>query len=358
MNIVRKWWNGVLVYIERGEPFMRVVQSIKKYPQCYFDSQNLCWHIAEDYIDVLLKEASVQGFYIDIPPKKNLTSALQSSSGCTFDIETTGLRDDPDAHLVSACIGLSKQDPVEFWVEDPAAERDVLLQLAEALQHMDVIITWNGDRFDIPFLNDRFRKHDIAFQIQTVQSLDLYKVAERMKLAGLIPSASLQTVERFYGIVRPDQLPGRYVPMKYTDYQQSRNPILKTEILQHNREDVLYLLMLSPFIYQGIILQYESAILAEEEQLLDKYFLHLEKLEKLLEEKEEMEKQIFSISAKYETNMFSRPYGSIQLLESACTIQKKTVNSPAIKTFAELREFYRSTLSKHPKIKFDFHQES
>ncbi|MFC4769190.1 ribonuclease H-like domain-containing protein [Effusibacillus consociatus] len=349
MTIVRKWWNGVLVYVEKGDPFMRVLQAIKKYPSCYFDSQNLCWHVADDYIHVLEQEAFGQGFQIDIPPERNLTRTLQNRCGCTFDIETTGLREDSNSHLVSACIGLSKENPIEFWVDEPFQEREVLLRIAEVLKEMDVIITWNGDRFDIPFLNERFKKYRIPFQINAVQSLDLYKIAEKMRSAGVIPSAALQVVERFYGIVRPDQLPGRYVPAKYAEWLETGNPALRDEILQHNREDVLFLLMLSPFIYQGIVMDDECAYDPEEVQLLDRYAIHIERLEKMMEEKLEMEQAIQKLAGKYGQPLLSRPYGDVLLTETACTFQKKEINSPPIRTFEELEEFYRNTLAQKPK---------
>lgn len=353
MKIVRKWWNGLLVYVDKGDPFLRVLQTIKQYPQCYFDGQNLCWQVAEDTIDRFVQEAYRQGFAIDIPPAKNLTQSLQSRNGCTFDIETTGLREDPNAHLVSACIGLSKADPLEFWVEDPQQEADILRQLADELNDKDVIITWNGDRFDIPFLNHRFQVHQIPFQIQTMQSLDLFRIAEKMKAAGLIPAAGLQVVERFYGIVRPDQLPGRYVPARYAEYLESRDPLIKQEILQHNREDVLFLLMLSPFIYQGTVPVDESTQSIEELQLLDRYLMHMERIEKMLEEKAELEHIILQLAGTSGQTVFVRPYGNIIVRETACTVQKKEVNAPLIQTFEELEEFYRNTLANQPKRKWN-----
>jgi uncharacterized protein YprB with RNaseH-like and TPR domain len=305
--------------------------------------------VAEDTIERLVQEAYRQGFAIDIPPAKNLTRALQSRNGCTFDIETTGLRENPNAHLVSACIGLSKADPMEFWVEDPQQEADILRQLADVLMDKDLIITWNGDRFDIPFLNHRLQIHQIPFQIQTAQSLDLFRIAEKMKAAGLIPAAGLQVVERFYGIVRPDQLPGRYVPGRYADYLDSRDPLIKQEILQHNREDVLFLLMLSPFIYQGTVPADESTQTKEELQLLDQYLMHMERIEKMLEEKVELEQMILQLAGTSGQTVFVRPYGNIVLQEAACTVQKKQVNAPPIRTFEELEEFYRNTLANLPK---------
>ncbi|BCJ85876.1 ribonuclease H-like domain-containing protein [Effusibacillus dendaii] len=353
MKIVRKWWNGVAVFTDKGDPFLRVLQTIKQYPKCYFDGKNLCWHVADDYLDRLFQESDAQGFLIDIPPQRNLTRTLQSGLGCTFDIETTGLRDDPNAHLVSACLGLSKEDPLEYFVNEPPAEKQILTELAEKLGEMEVIVTWNGDRFDIPFLNDRFQYWNIPFQINPLTSLDLYKIADKMKIAGVIPSAALQVVERFYGIVRPDQLPGRYVPARYQEWLETKNPEIRDEILQHNREDVLYLLMLAPFIYQGTVVTEPSAYSQEETGLLDRYLIHMERLEKMWEEKQAMEHEIRQLAEKYGEHLLRRPYGDILLDETACTVQKKPVNSPPIRTFAELEQFYRDTLAQKPKRQWD-----
>lgn len=352
LHIVRNWLNGLLVHVDKGDPFLRVLQTVKRYPDCYFDTRNLCWHVAEGYIDTLEKEAFAQGFHLEIPPERNLTRTLQQGAGCTLDIETTGLREDPAAHLVSGCIGLSRKDPVEFWVDEPGQEKPVLEQISDLLKEMEVVVTWNGDRFDIPFLNERFRKHHIPFQIRPAQSLDLYRIAEKMRAAGIIPSAALQVVERFYGIVRPDQLSGKHVPARYAEWLATKNPAIKEEILQHNREDVLFLLMLSPFIYRGMIVDEPSSFTPEETQLLDRYLIHSERLEKMLQEKAEMEQAIRQLAGKYGQSRLSRPYGDIFLDETACTIQKKEINSPSVRTFDELEELYRNTLAQKPKRKW------
>jgi uncharacterized protein len=77
-----------------------------------------------------------------------------------LDIETTSLEADAGT-LVSA--GLMPDNGRGEYLEAKRTsdERSLLLKLVQRLESYDVMVTWNGRSFDIPFLTTRLMKHGV-----------------------------------------------------------------------------------------------------------------------------------------------------------------------------------------------------
>jgi uncharacterized protein YprB with RNaseH-like and TPR domain len=77
-----------------------------------------------------------------------------------LDIETTSLEADAGV-LVSAGL-MSDAGRAEYLeVRRTSEEKTLLSKLAKRLESYDVIVTWNGRGFDIPFLTTRLMKHEL-----------------------------------------------------------------------------------------------------------------------------------------------------------------------------------------------------
>jgi uncharacterized protein len=77
-----------------------------------------------------------------------------------LDIETTSLEADAGV-LVSAGL-MSDTGRAEYLEARRTSEEKTLLsKLAKRLESYDVIVTWNGRGFDIPFLTTRLMKHEL-----------------------------------------------------------------------------------------------------------------------------------------------------------------------------------------------------
>jgi len=77
-----------------------------------------------------------------------------------LDIETTSLEADAGT-LVSAGI-MSDTGRAEYLeARRTSEEKSLLLKLVKRLESYDVMVTWNGRGFDIPFLTTRFMKHGL-----------------------------------------------------------------------------------------------------------------------------------------------------------------------------------------------------
>lgn len=89
-----------------------------------------------------------------------------------LDIESTDLNAE-DGRILCACIktvlpngmgGDTKTFQVrkeDFTVKDGWNDKRVVKELVDAMNEYDLILTWYGSRFDIPFINTRALKHRI-----------------------------------------------------------------------------------------------------------------------------------------------------------------------------------------------------
>ena len=172
-----------------------------------------------------------------------------------FDIETTGFT--PDRAIVYL-IGLSYRLPNGNWEicqlfnDDGMSEPAVLRDFYTLLPDFDLLMNFNGDRFDIPFLEGRLRllppaqQNSLSFRHLTdMPSADLLKLIRPLKSSLGMPNVKQKTVERYLGIDRIDQMDGGQLISVYWDYITTDRRRERELLLQHNRDDMEGMLLLS-----------------------------------------------------------------------------------------------------------------
>jgi len=113
------------------------------------------------------------------------------------------------------------------------------------------IIHFNGDNFDIPYLEKKASLYDIETPFSKMSSIDILKhIRPYQKILGL-ENCKLKTIEMFLGINRKDIYSGKDLIEQYNNYCENKKQKLKENILLHNEED-LYGLIKTVKIY-GII---------------------------------------------------------------------------------------------------------
>lgn len=169
-----------------------------------------------------------------------------SDDSCFLDIETLGLNRNRDmVYLVGLMYfdrdkGLWNLD--QYFAESLQDEELMLLELVQAIPRYHTIITYNGDAFDIPYLNNRFNIYGIKYQIPKNVSLDIYSIVRKNKQYLNLENYKLKTLEKSIGIYREDIYSGRDCIDFYKSYLLTDDPILKDNILRHNYEDLFYML--------------------------------------------------------------------------------------------------------------------
>jgi len=183
---------------------------------------------------------------------------VECSNILLLDIETTGLsRVNNHIYIVGiGRISLSSDDNyvlkiTQFFSESNDDESSVLSAFNDEVRPDDIIVTFNGNRFDIPFLNVRLAKYGYS-QIVKDATLDLYKVVKSMSGLITLPNFKQKTVEEYLGIHRKDEFSGLELITVYKNYIKHPNEDSLSALLLHNMEDVEGMVNLfSLFTYQA-----------------------------------------------------------------------------------------------------------
>ena len=171
-----------------------------------------------------------------------------------IDIETTGLSPkDSEIYMIGAafCDGTGWQIR-QLFAEDPSREEEVLSAFSDFCRHYKVLLHYNGDRFDIPFLQNRYERHKLTDPLPSIRSVDLYKRIKPYKRLLGLADCKQKTIEAFLGIDRDDKYGGGELIIAYDDYVSTADESLLEVLLLHNFEDVKGLMDLLP------ILKYET----------------------------------------------------------------------------------------------------
>ena len=142
---------------------------------------------------------------------------------CFFDIETTGL--DQSRHDVT-CVSFHRDGETETLVRGDDLSRENVCELLDA----PLLVTFNGARFDVPFLEESF---DLSID---APHLDLMYPCKRVDLTG-----GLKAIEPECGVERdrPD-ISGRDAVRLWREHERGVDGALET-LISYNREDAVNL---------------------------------------------------------------------------------------------------------------------
>lgn len=257
-------------------PFSREINSlVKAVPGWQFDGDTKQWSIPATGVEQFLglcRDAGVATGKIDLDAlpicrlsNNEIREMLLDGRAVVFDIETyehtpseSGKVDPLHHAIVCASVAYRAEDGewtvTQWFAHKKEEEKDVCEAVAEFLQKFEVILTYNGDHFDVPCTNYRMRVHGIPYRIPLEKHVDLIRYGQMFKDQGIIPNAKLGTLEKAFGIDRIDELPGAAVVPLYNQYLKDPDPEIPRLILQHNEEDVLYLARdMAPKLLEGFV---------------------------------------------------------------------------------------------------------
>ena len=154
---------------------------------------------------------------------------------CILDIETTGLDPTKDSLVVLGLIYFYKDN---FYIDQYFAKNDneefKLLKIYKKKIKDKKLITYNGDIFDLPFLNIRLINNNLDSVFP--DNKDIYKIIKSKRKLMEFESMKLSNIEKRFGIERND--PSRYkVISKLNNEIENRNN--PWPILIHNKNDLI-----------------------------------------------------------------------------------------------------------------------
>ncbi len=131
---------------------------------------------------------------------------------CLMDIESTSLDADVGVFVGGGLMALSGRFKW-FYAEAPKAEAEVLNDFLQQVSGYEVIVTWNGRIFDLPFLTARALKHGLSAEyLHKPTHIDL---AEFIKGALRLARSDLYHVAKFLNVRKDLSVEGFDVPSLY-----------------------------------------------------------------------------------------------------------------------------------------------
>jgi uncharacterized protein YprB with RNaseH-like and TPR domain len=170
-----------------------------------------------------------------------LAPFFRSKDVAFLDIEAMGLF---GGSLVMAVgLGMQKEEGFEitqFLAKTPDAEEVLIGETCRTLQGYEVLVTFNGRAFDVPFIAQRAAFYGVQFR-ENFLHFDILHISRRI-FKEKARSCKLQDLAiEVLGEGRDSDLPGALVPRFYQEYMEDpqNKGALLVAILRHNKSDVL-----------------------------------------------------------------------------------------------------------------------
>ena len=190
----------------------------------------------------------------------NVRTYFGDKKVCMFDIETTGLSAKSSfTYIIGINLYIDGEwQIIQLFNDDGRSEPEMIRAFQDIIADYDVLMEFNGDRFDIPyietrmgFIREKFNIH-IPDNFKDILSFDLMKCIRPYKFALGLPNIKQKTVEKYLGIDRVDMYNGGQLIDVYLGYLALKDNKSRELVLRHNRDDM------EGMIYLGGILSIDS----------------------------------------------------------------------------------------------------
>lgn len=166
---------------------------------------------------------------------------------CFFDIETTGLSPKVSSlYLIGASfIKDNEVNYIQWFANDYKSEKDILIAFSSFLKDFDFIVNYNGDHFDIPYLEKKYEKYNITSPFLGKSSIDIYKKVKHLKNILCTENMKLSTIEKKLLFNRNDSFTGKECIELYSEYMKNiyldseKSAKLLPVLLLHNHDDLV-----------------------------------------------------------------------------------------------------------------------
>lgn len=178
------------------------------------------------------------------------------SSLLFFDIETTGLTARMSyIYLIGAIAWEDNSWKCTQWfAQNTIEELDILKEFLAYTQDKTLLIHFNGDRFDIPYINEKCETYHLDTTLSSIISRDLLRMIRPLRKMLQLTSLKQKSLESFLHVDRDDEYSGGELIQVYQRYQRTPNETDLKLLLLHNYEDLLGMIAILPILsYQTIL---------------------------------------------------------------------------------------------------------
>lgn len=159
-----------------------------------------------------------------------------------LDIETTGLDPSRNKFILGGLLDMESRTLHQYFAETRGEEEEALRAFAARVAGLDMVITYNGRHFDMPFINRRMK--NFAMGSCSPYDLDIYLILNgHSPIKKFLPNLKQKSVENYMGLwqTRTDEISGLESVELYNSYEKSGDENMARKILLHNSDDVIQL---------------------------------------------------------------------------------------------------------------------
>ena len=197
-----------------------------------------------------------------------------------FDIETTGFRactsalymigwavsadSETAAQNLPACPGQEDGWIITQVLAESRNEEILLLeQFADVLRRYDTIIEFNGDRFDLPYMRDKYEAYGLEDPFVSLSTVDLYQMIRPFRQLLGLTRLNQKSVEKFLQIHRADPYNGGELIDVYRSVRDHRCEDAGSALdalFLHNYEDVLGMMRMTPLLAYTMMMHSDAPV--------------------------------------------------------------------------------------------------
>ncbi len=181
-----------------------------------------------------------------------------------FDIETTGFSSKNTKLYMIGCLYVNKETntfhTIQWFLDDYKDEASLILSFIDFSKSYTTLIHYNGQGFDIPYMEDKCKKYNIIFSFSRFEHIDLYKHAARIKNIFKTENLKQKTMEKFFDLNREDIFSGGDLISVYSEYMSTKDERAIEFLLLHNFEDIVGMLTLLDIISYTYIFDEEYTL--------------------------------------------------------------------------------------------------
>lgn len=161
-----------------------------------------------------------------------------------IDIETTGLYAKSSSLYLIGCIYYHQEEinscwhSIQWFATNYEDEENILRSFADFAKSYHYLIHFNGNQFDIPYLEHKFEQYHIDFNIRDFEGIDIYRRISPYKSFLKLPNCKQKTIENFLSTDREDTFSGGELIDIYHDYVLTHDEEKEHFLLLHNEEDI------------------------------------------------------------------------------------------------------------------------
>jgi uncharacterized protein YprB with RNaseH-like and TPR domain len=168
------------------------------------------------------------------------------------DLETAGLTAAPLFLIGTLSLCPAGLTLTQYFARGYEEEAALLAAFSRSLAPGQMVITFNGETFDLPYLRDRAIYHRYPPPLFP-DHLDLLPAARR-RWRGIVPNCRLQTLEQHIcHHRRSGDVPGEVIPQLYHDFVRTGHWPLLLPVFHHNALDLLTLAELLPHLLDASV---------------------------------------------------------------------------------------------------------